>query len=65
MPRSRRLPTEPAAQAVPDTLPPPPARGGSYELQNGEWVCTQQTLPPGQPEQQPACPMPTPVTHED
>lgn len=64
MPR-RRLPTEPVAQAVPDTLPPPPTAGGSYELQNGEWVCTQQTLPPGQAAPEPACPMPTPVTPED
>ena len=64
MPR-RRLTAEPAARPVPDALPPLPTAGGSYELQGGEWVCTQQTLPPGQPEQQPACPMPTPDTAED
>lgn len=64
MPR-RRLPTEPAAKAVPEILPPLPTAGGSYELQDGEWVCVQETLPAGTPEVQPVCPMPTPATRED
>lgn len=36
------------------TAPPLPAAGGSYELQAGEWVCTQQTTMPA-PEPEPEC----------
>jgi len=32
------------------TIPPLPINGGSYELIDGQWVCTQRTLQPGEDE---------------
>jgi len=29
-------------------IPPRPTDGGSYELQNGQWICIQRTLQPGE-----------------
>ena len=31
-------------------IPPRPAGGGSYELKDGQWICTQRTLQPGETE---------------
>jgi hypothetical protein len=31
-------------------IPPRPEGGGSYELKDGEWVCLQRTLQPGEAE---------------
>lgn len=28
-------------------IPPLPAEGGTYELSNGQWICTQQTVEGG------------------
>lgn len=32
------------------TIPTRPAGGGSYELKDGQWICTQRTLQPGEVE---------------
>jgi hypothetical protein len=32
------------------SIPPLPSGGGSYELKDGQWICTQRTAQPGEVE---------------
>jgi hypothetical protein len=32
------------------SIPPLPSGGGSYELVDGQWICTQRTVQPGEVE---------------
>ena len=31
-------------------IPPLPSGGGSYQLKDGQWICTQRTVQPGEVE---------------
>lgn len=39
-----------ARKASSPSIPPLPTAGGSYVLRDGQWVCTQRTLQPGEVE---------------
>lgn len=39
-----------ARKSSTSAIPPLPSAGGSYQLEDGHWVCTQRTTQPGEEE---------------